>query len=261
MLNTNKLDIFSRYVELILYKTYADLRAEAERTYLGFLWWIFEPIMYMFVYYIFFAIWLGHQTDDFVPFLLVGLTAWQWLKSCLSHGSETILGGHFLMQQVHLPKIIFPIILILTDSVKFLFILTLLLLFLWIYGFPIGMPYLALPLLLLVQLLFTTALTFFLAAIIPFIPDLRFVVENILLAIFFVSGIIIKVDLVPVAYRGYYYMNPIVNIVEDYRNILMYNAWPNWLSLFIIAIFSIIGIWLGIRLIARFEYIYPKVMQ
>jgi lipopolysaccharide transport system permease protein len=239
MINQTQLDTLSRYLELILYKTYADLRAEAERTYLGFLWWIFEPIMYMFVYYIFFAIWLGHKTDDFVPFLLVGLSIWQWLKSCLSHGSETILGGHALMQHVNLPKVIFPIILILTDSVKFLFIFSLLLIFLWGYGFDIGMPYFALPILLLVQLLFTTALTFFLAAIIPFIPDLRFVVE----------------------YRAYYYLNPIVNLVEDYRNILMYNAWPSWSTLFIITIFSIIGIRLCVRLISHFEYIYPKVMQ
>jgi len=31
-----KLDTLLRYTDLILYKTYADLRAETERTYLGF---------------------------------------------------------------------------------------------------------------------------------------------------------------------------------------------------------------------------------
>jgi len=256
-----KLDILFRYTELILYKTYADLKAETERTYLGFLWWVFEPIMYMSVFYMFFEILLGHKTDNYVPFLLVGLTAWQWLKSCLSHGSETILGAQPLMQQIHLPKVLFPIVLILTDSVKFLFILALLLIFLWSYGYSIGITYLALPMVLIVQLLLTTALTFFLAAIVPFLPDLRFVVENLLLALFFMSGVIIKADIVPEAYRIYYYMNPIVVIVESYRDILMYNNWPNGLALFIISIVSMVGIWLGTLLIARFEYIYPKVMR
>jgi lipopolysaccharide transport system permease protein len=256
----SRLDIFFRYSELILYKTYADLKAETERTYLGFLWWVFEPIMYMSVFYVFFGVLLEHKTTNFVPFLLVGLTAWQWLKSCLSHGSETILGGHGLMQQVHLPKVIFPIILILTDTVKFIFIFFLLLNFLWIYGFGISINYLALPVVLIVQLLFTTALTFFLAAIVPFLPDLRFVVENVLLAVFFMSGIIIDVNSIPVDYRVYYYMNPIVSIVESYRHILMDHVWPNWLALFMIGIISLIGIWLGSRLISRFEYIYPKIM-
>lgn len=256
----SRLEIFFRYSELILYKTYADLRAETERTYLGFLWWVFEPIMYMSVFYVFFGILLAQKTTNFVPFLLVGLTAWQWLKSCLSHGSETILGGYGLMQQVYLPKVIFPIILILTDTVKFIFIFVLLIIFLWLYGFSINITYLALPILLIVQLLFTTALTLILAAIVPFLPDLRFVVENVLLAVFFMSGIIVDANAIPEAYRVYYYMNPIVSIVESYRHILMDQVWPNWFALFIIGIISLIGIWFGNWLIRRFEYIYPKVM-
>ncbi len=255
-----KSDQFSHYIDLIRYKTYADLKAETQRTYLGFLWWVIEPIMYMGVFYIFFGLLLGHKTDDFVPFLLIGLTIWQWFKSCLSHGSETILGGHTLMQQVFLPKVIFPIILLLTDTVKFLFILALLLIFLWTYGYEVGLSYIALPILLMVQLLFTAMLTFLLAAIVPFLPDLRFVVENVLLAVFFMSGVMISPDIVPAEYKMYYYLNPMANIIDDYRNILMHNQWPDWTSLGIIAFISLIGIALTVRLIKRFEYIYPKVM-
>ncbi|MEZ5582911.1 MAG: hypothetical protein R3F37_09200 [Candidatus Competibacteraceae bacterium] len=36
-----------RYIELIIYKTYADLRTETEKTYIGFFWWVIDPIMYM----------------------------------------------------------------------------------------------------------------------------------------------------------------------------------------------------------------------
>ncbi|MCK5718386.1 MAG: ABC transporter permease [Thiomargarita sp.] len=256
-----KLNFLLRYIELILYKTYADLKAETERTYLGFLWWIFEPILYMSVFYIFFGILLGQSTTDYVPFLLIGLTAWQWLKSCLSHGAETILGASNLMQQIYLPKVIFPIILILKDTVKFLFILFLLLIFLWIYGYTIGIAYLALPVVLIIQLLFTTALVFFLAAIIPFLPDLRFVVENILLALFFMSGVMVRSDVIPEVYKSFYYLNPIVTIIESYRNILMYNIWPDGSTLFIITIGSLIGIWLSATIIKKFEYIYPKIMS
>jgi lipopolysaccharide transport system permease protein len=257
---TKKWPLLLRYTDLILYKTYADLKAETERTYLGFLWWIFEPILYMSVFYVFFELLLKQGTPNYVPFLLIGLTAWQWLKSCLSHGAETILGANGLMQHIDLPKVIFPIILVLTDTVKFLFILALLLIFLWGYGYSVNITYFALPAVLIVQLLFTMALVFFLAAIVPFLPDLRFVVENILLALFFMSGVMIRGDIVPEAYRQYYYSNPIVIIIESYRDILMHNVWPDGSALFIIGMISLVGIWLGTRLIARFEYIYPKIM-
>jgi len=257
----NKLEIFIRYSELIFYKTYADLRAETERTYLGFLWWIFEPLLYMSVFFVVFELLLNRGTKDFVPFLLVGLTIWQWFKSCLSHGSETILAANQLMQHVHLPKVIFPIILIFTDTVKFIFIFTLLLIFLWFYGYGIGLHYLALPAVLITQLLLTTALVFFLAAIVPFLPDLRYVVENLLMAVFFMSGIFLASESVPEAYRGYYYLNPMVNLIESYRNILMFHEWPSFTALLIISSLSLVGIGLATRLIARFEYVYPKIMR
>lgn len=249
----------SRYSELVLYKTYADLRAETERTYLGFMWWIIEPIMHMLVFYVVFAVFLGHQQDNFVPFLLVGLAIWQWLVSCITHGSESILGYRSLMQQVHLPKVIFPIILILTDSSKFVFIFVVLLFYLWLSGFGITDKYLALPVLLLTQLLFITAITFFLAALVPFLPDLRFVVEKVLHATFFASGIFFEASFIPEQYRFYFYLNPMASIIEGYRNILMNNQWPKWEWILIIAVLSLIGTVLSMLLIRHFEYTYPKV--
>lgn len=249
----------SRYVELILYKTYADLRAETARTYLGFLWWIFEPIMYMSVFYVVFGLMLGHKTDNYVPFLLVGLTVWQWFKSCLSHGANTIIGAIYITRQVYLPKIIFPIVLILTDTVKFFFIFALLVIFLWLNGFGVTYHYLGLIVLFFVQILFTMGFTFLLAATVPFVPDLRFIVENILMAVFFASGVFMSVDIVPEHYQFYYYLNPMVSIIEGYRNVLMYEQWPDWSSLFIITLFSLVVIGLSAFMIRKFEYVYPKV--
>lgn len=248
-----------RYIELILYKTYADLRAESERTYLGFLWWIFEPVMFMAVFYVFFGLLMAQRTENYVPFLLIGLTSWQWFKSCITHGGNTILNSYGLVQYVRLPKIIFPIILILTDSVKFLFILALLLLFLWIYGYSVTVHYLALPLVLLVQLLFISGATLVLAAVVPFFPDLRFVVENILLAVFFMSGIFMDSSIVPPKYLSYYHLNPMVNLIGDYRDILMHAAWPDWSGLLLIALLSCALITVGWAFIRRFEYTYPKI--
>ena len=36
-----------RYLELVWHKAIAELRVEAARAYVGFLWWILEPVLYM----------------------------------------------------------------------------------------------------------------------------------------------------------------------------------------------------------------------
>ena len=44
------------YLDLIWYKVYAELSAEAARTWLGILWWVIEPVLYMSVFYLIFGI-------------------------------------------------------------------------------------------------------------------------------------------------------------------------------------------------------------
>lgn len=59
--------------DLIAYKTHADLRAEAERTYLGVGWWLLEPLINVSIYYFVFDVLLGRGTDDLIAFLTVGV--------------------------------------------------------------------------------------------------------------------------------------------------------------------------------------------
>jgi len=247
------------YLELILYKTYADLKAETERTYLGFLWWIFEPILFMSVFYFVFGVLQKQPVPNFVAFLLVGLVTWEWFKACVSHGSSVIYGQYGLMQHIHLPKILFPIILILTDSFKFLFVFSLLLIYLWTAGFSINIAYLSLPAVLFTELLFTMAITFLVSAIVPFVPDLRFVIDNLLTAVFMISGVFSSAAQMTEGVQFYFYLNPMANLIEDYRKILLHGEFPDWSGLMIINAVALIGVLIAMRIIRRFEYIYPKI--
>ena len=59
----------SRFIELVFFKAYADLRAEADRYYISFLWWIVEPLLYMSAFYIIFEVVFHRGGPGFVPSL------------------------------------------------------------------------------------------------------------------------------------------------------------------------------------------------
>lgn len=249
----------SRYIELILYKTYADLRAEAAKTYIGFLWWVLDPIIFMLIFYVVFGLLFQRGTENFVPFLLTGLVSWRWFQNTVSHSANTILGNQALMRQVYLPKIIFPIVTILTDLAKFGLVLTLLLIFLWIYGFGVGITYLALPVLLISQLMLITALAWFVAALVPFLPDLKILVDHLLHITFFLSGIFFAGSSIPEQYQFFFYLNPMANIIEGYRDILVHNQWPNWNALFLTGLISSVIAIFSYHLLVHYDRVYPKV--
>lgn len=248
-----------RHLEIIFFKAYANLRSEASRTYLSFMWWVIDPILSMAVYYVVFALLLQRGTQDYVPFLIIGLITWQWFTNTLNHGMTTIHGNIQLMNQVHLPKVIFPSVVILMDTFKFSIVFLIVLLFLWLYGFGVGTAYLALPLILGVQLLFTTALTYLMAAILPFLPDLKFLVQTILRLVFFLSGIFFDGSQIPERFQPYFYANPMATLIEEYRNVLMHNLWPDMNTLTVICLCSLLGVYGAFRLISRFDHVYPRV--
>ncbi|MDX1501226.1 MAG: ABC transporter permease [Thermoanaerobaculia bacterium] len=247
-----------RYLDLVVYRAYADLRGEAERTYAGYLWWVIDPVVNMAVYYVVFAFFLDRGREDFAPFLLIGLVTWRWFQTAVRIASASILGGAGLMRQVYLPKIVLPTSDVVNLTLRFLFAFALLLPFLWIYGFPVTLSYLALPILMVVELLLILAVVYPLAALVPLLPDLRKVVDNGLTLLFFLSGIFYAGASLPERVRPYFYLNPVVHLIEGYRTVLMEGRWPAPLPLVAVVVGSLIGVAVGSALLSRWDRLYPR---
>jgi lipopolysaccharide transport system permease protein len=248
----------AHYVQLVLYKTYAELKSEAARTYMSFLWWVIEPVLLMMVFYLVFGLLLNRFTEDFIPFLLVGLVVWRWFESSISQGGASIISSRGLMNQVYVPKLVFPAVVILVNAFKFSVVLVLLIGFLQWYGKPVSVYYWALPLLLATQLSLNIACALLLAATIPFLPDLRIVVSNVMRVLFFLSGIFFSTHRVPDAYREYLSFNPMFTLIESYRAALLEGSWPRFMPLATIGLLSCVGLVAGIVLIRRYDRIYPR---
>lgn len=252
----------SRYAQLILYKTYADLRAESERTYMGYFWWIAEPILYMLVFYIVFGKVLGFREAGDIPFLLIGLIAWKWFEGCIKHGANSLLANGGLMRQVYLPKYIFPSTMILADSFKFLVSFALLMVFLWFTGHPPTASYLAIPILLGCQLFLIVGLVYPIAAFMPFLPDFYLLVENGMRMLFFASGIFYSFaerDFSP-KIRAALEINPLIGLFEGYRGALLQNQWPDPSVIARVLIPGAVGMALGAYLIIRHDRTYPRII-
>lgn len=260
LITRKKDSILQHYLQLILVKVTANLRAEASRNYLSYLWWIFDPLLNMLVFYFVFGFLLQRGTENFVAFLLTGLIPWLWFNKTISNSMMSIVNGKGLMMQVHLPKIILPTIVICQDAVKQMVVMILLLVFLLLYGITPSACWTALPLLIFTQILLVSAFAYVVAALVPFLPDLRFLVSTGLQMMMFGSGVFYSDDMIPQQYHDLFYLNPAANLLHNYRNILLYNNWPDWHALFLISSCSLILIIFMFLLLRRLDHIYPRVV-
>lgn len=246
-------------LELILYKTYADVKGEAERFYLGLLWWIIEPVLFLATFYIFFVLVMQRGGEDFAPMFLCGQLVWKWFDSGIKGGSGAISVHRGLLQQVYVPKYIFPVIAVLGSVVRFLPVFVIFVMFLLVYGIPAHVTWLAIPLVILTQLCLVLALGLLVGAITPFLPDLRIVLDNGLMLLFFISGVFFNINDVHEPVRSYLLLNPMAGLIDEYRNVMIRGIWPSTERLGLILAASLVIGAVGLGLLKQLDHKYGKV--
>jgi len=249
-----------RTVELIWVKASLNLRSEASVNYLSYAWWVIEPLLHMVVYYVVFSFLLARGGDNYVAFLLTGLIPWLWFAKTVSHTMGSILQGKQLMNQLYIPKIFFPLTFVLQNSIKQIFVFTLLLVFLIFYGIsPSFVWFYSIPII-LIQLLFIIGCSLLAALIVPFIRDMSFVIPTGLQFMMFCSGIFFSHHDIPEHVQYYFFLNPMAVILAAFRDVLVDGVTPNFIQLGYVGIISMLLIVIAIWLYKKLEYVLPRVV-
>ena len=254
----NNLYMFVQYFDFIIYKTRADLRAEVRRFYVSYLWWILDPILNMIIFYIVFGLLMHKKQPDFVPFLLIGIVTWRWYAASVAHASMSMIQAKMILLKVNIPKIILPLVDFLADTFKFFIVFAILIIFLHVYGFSFSYSYFFLSYVFFVHAVHTICIGFVCSAIVPFLQDVKFIIDHLLHLQFFISGIFFDIKAIPEQYSIFISFNPMAVIIQSYRDILMGNHAPDILHLTYILIISV-TIWaFTIQIISHYDKAYPR---
>ncbi|MET1081393.1 MAG: ABC transporter permease [Pseudomonas sp.] len=204
------------------------LKSESRSTRLGYLWWLIEPALHIAVYYLAFGVLLRHGDDDYIAFLLVGVVHWLWFSKSIMNASQSILVGRELILQLPLHTGIFPLAEIFRDLLKQLVVVAVLLLSLRLMGYLPSAFWLYYPVIFALQVLLTLPCAGLVAALTPYMPDLRVIVPACLQLGMFVSGVFFGRDLIPAEYQWLLHLNPAYLLLESYRDILIREQQPAW---------------------------------
>jgi lipopolysaccharide transport system permease protein len=216
-----------RYCGIILYRTIAGIKSEARQNYLGYLWFLLEPLLSTAVLYIAFTQITGKAGPQYVAFLLLGMISWQWFESSCMLGATAIKMKYGVLTQFNLPKYIFPIVSILVNTWKFLCVFIVILIVAAVMGYPPNTNYVYLPELLLFQLLLIIGITLPLSIGATLMNDLLTVVSSIFRLLFFMSGIFFDSSVVPENLKSWFYANPMAVFIESYRTVVIHNQVPH----------------------------------
>ena len=249
------------YLDLIRYRAYVDLKSESAQSYLGMLWWILDPLMYLAIYYLVFGVVLQRGGEGFVGFLLCGLVFWRWFANSVLRASNSIQNNVGIISQVYLPKIIFPIVETISNAYRFMFILLIFLVFLVLYRQQFQWVWLSAGFVLVAELLLIFGVGICLSLLVPFLPDIRKLIENVMMLFFYMSGIFFDIRLLSPKVQDYLFLNPMAVVIDQYRAVFFRDQLPDYAALGTVALFGLVLCAIGFYVGVKLDKIYPRVVQ
>ncbi|MCF7854708.1 MAG: ABC transporter permease [Candidatus Pacebacteria bacterium] len=211
------------YRELLLFLLWRDIKGRYKQTAFGPLWILGGPLINMVLLSLIFGK-LAKLPSEGIPYPLFAYSAllpFGLFSSSLTGTATSLLDNSGLISKVYFPRLITPLLPVLSAFVNFSASFLILLGMVFAYGFMPGVEILCLPLFLLLAAMTGLAVGLWWASWIVHFRDLRDVLQYIVKAWMYASPVVysssIIVDRFGPEWMPLYRLNPIVTVVDGVR--------------------------------------------
>ncbi len=252
---------------LIAYLVRADLKKSGADTLLGNVWWIIDPLLQMLVYYVLVGVILQRGGPDYPLFILAAILPWKWFESTVRDGVGSVATQERLVKQIYFPKLVLPFATTVSGIVHFAFgLIPLTALMVIAYPERASLWVLLIPVVAVVQLVFSLAVATALAAVNVFYRDIGNLSRHLLRFWFYLSPALYGLEEVTKLAKNHegvafwYAINPWTYLLGGYRDLIYYGRAPEWGPLLVVLLVSLVLLALAILLFKRLEPSFAKVL-
>ncbi|MEN3009738.1 MAG: ABC transporter permease [Candidatus Bipolaricaulaceae bacterium] len=228
-----------------------ELKLRYRGTWLGFLWTLLNPLVFMVVYTLVFSHFLKLGIPKFPAFLLTGLLPWMWFSESVMAGTSCLVDHAMFLRNAVFPAQVLPVVSVGVGMMNYIFSLPVLFILLAVYGVPLSWTVLALPLVMAVQFMLILSIVYFTSTFNVFLRDLRYIIQHGLLVGFFLTPIMYDLSFVPARFQWLLKINPMTVVIDSYRRLLFYGTWPHWRNLGFVLALALVLLVLGMVVFER----------
>jgi len=241
------------YRELLKTNIKKEIRGKYKGSWLGVLWTFLNPLLMLAVYAFVFPYILRVNVENYTIFMIVALIPWNFFTTAIQSGTGCVVANGNILKKVYFPREIIPISITTSQLVNFLITCIIMFVFILFSGIGFSAHLLLLPLLVVIQYIITLAFTFILSAITVFVHDVDHFVSVAMTLGFYATPIVYQASMLPPKFQWALNVNPMAVLVEAYRSILYYHQMPNFIMLSIWGVLSVVLLIVGYLIFKHLE--------
>jgi len=232
-----------QFRELIGMWAFREIRVRYKQSVLGAAWAVLQPLTMMLMFTFIFSRIARIQTDQPYPiFSYTAVLPWTLFATSISFGVNSLINNMNLVTKTYFPREVLPIGVIGAALFDFLIGSSIFVLLMIYYQVQVTIYFLWIPVFLIIQIFLMLGIILIGSALTVFYRDIRFVVPLGLQLWMYATPIIYPITLVDEnmpQIRTLYALNPMVGIVNSYRDVILNGVPPNYGDLGLAAAVSI----------------------
>jgi len=261
--------------QLIRWLVQADVKKKGSDTVLGNVWWVLDPLLQMAVYVILVSIIFERKQPDYPLWVFSAILPWKWFTSSVGDSISSVVMQGQLIRQLQFPKVVLPLSATFAGVVNFAFgMIPLFGLMVLFYRDRLTPLILLIPVIAVVQLVFTLSFSLALAAANVFLRDIGNMSRHVLRMWWYLSPGIYSIETLqnsnglkahPEILR-LLEANPIAILFTAYHSVIYGTSdggppvMPDWSSLGILLLVSLVLVLVGMAIFKRLEPSFAKVL-
>jgi lipopolysaccharide transport system permease protein len=194
---------------------------------------------------------------NYGAFVLVGILAWTWFSGAVTSATVSVSDSPDLVRRPGFTVSLLPVVAISSHLIQMALALPVLALAVVLSTGRLPLTATALPVVVLVHGGLMLGPAWVLAALNVRFRDVSHLVGVLLFPLFYITPVFYDAGAVPEGARWAYRLNPLVHLVEAYRDSVLLGRWPSAAALAGVALVGLGGAWAGYRIFESMAATFP----
>ncbi len=251
-----------KYWELIKHLTLREIKGRYKQSFLGFFWIVLNPFFQMIIMSFVFSkiMKVSNLGVPYPIFIYAGLLPWIFFTNSLTTSTRILVENSSLLKKIYFPREILVLSTILAKTFDFFLSAFIFLLLMFWFKVPLSAFILLFFPIFFIQFLFTFALSLLLASLNLFYRDIQYLLNLIITLWFYVTPVLYATEFFPEKYRWIFKINPMSVYINAYRQVVLAGNIPNWTSLSVGIIISLVIFVVSYRFFKKMEGVFADIV-
>lgn len=207
------------YRDLLYFLLWRDVKGRYKQMALGPLWIVLRPLFNMVLFTLIFGK-VAKLPSDGVPYPIFTYTAllpWTFFSGALMAASNSLLNHRHLIAKVYFPRLIVPVVGVISGLIDFSISFLILMGMMLFYGYGLSWRIFMVPAFLLIAAMTALAVGLWSASWIVHYHDVNEILSYLVRGWMYVTPVVYAISIIPERWRTLYRLNPMTNVIEGFR--------------------------------------------